>query len=74
MFERSFETARILVMEGSEQVLVKLMLFQLRQHAHPQDGAMPSFSHESRSPLLVLSIDVPFVLKFFWKGDKNFKN
>ena len=74
MFERTFETARIFVMEGSKQVLVKVMLFQLREHVHPQDGAMPTFFHESSSPLLVLSIDVSFVLKFFWKGDKNFKN
>ena len=50
------------------------MLFQLREHVHPQDGAMPTFFHESRSPLLVLSIDVSFDLRFFWKGDKNFRN
>ena len=74
LFERSFETARIFVREGSRQVLVKVMLFQLRDHVHPQDGAMPTFFCESRSPLLVLSIDVSFVLKFFWKGDKNFRN
>ena len=60
-------------MEGSRQVLVKVMLFQLRKHPHPQDCATPSFSHESSSPLLVLSIDVSFVSKFFWKGDDNFK-
>ena len=72
--ENSFEIGRIFVMEGSRQVLVKVMLFQSRKHDHSQDGAMPSFSHESSSPLLVLSIDVSFVLKFFWKGDKNFKN
>ena len=74
LFERTFETAKIFVMEGSKQVLVKVMLFQLREHVHPQDGAMPTFFHESSSPLLVLSIDVSFVLKFFWKGNKNFKN
>ena len=74
MFERNFETARIFVMEGSKQVLVKVMLFQLREHVHPQDGAMLTFFHEWSSPLLVLSIDVSFVLKFFWKGDKNLKN
>ena len=74
MFERTFETAKIFVMEGSKQVLVKVMLFQLREHVHPQDGAMLTFFHKWSSPLLVLSIDVSFVLKFFWKGDKNFKN
>ena len=61
-------------MEGSKQVLVKVMLFQLREHVHPQDGAMLTFFHEWSSPLLVLSIDVSFVLKFFWKGNKNFEN
>ena len=34
--EVSFETGRISVMEGSRQVLVKLVLFQLREHVHPQ--------------------------------------
>ena len=61
-------------MECSRQVLVKLMLFQLRECVHPQDGAMPSFFYESRSSLLMLSIDVSFVLKFFRKCDKSFNN
>ena len=61
-------------MEGSRQVLVKVMLFQLRERVLAQDGATPSFFYKSRSFLLVLSIDVSFVLKFFWKGNKNFKN
>ena len=61
-------------MEGSRQVLVKVMLFYLRERFLPQDGAMPSFFHESRSYLLVLSIDVSFVLKSFLERDKNFKN
>ena len=69
-----FETGRISVMEGSRQVLVKVMLFQLREPIHPQEGGTPNFFNESRSSLLVLSIDVSFVSKFFWKGDKNFKN
>ena len=72
--ENSFETGRISVMEGSSHILVKVMLFQLRELIHPQDGATPSFFYKSRGSLLVLSIDVSFVLKFFWKGDKNFKN
>ena len=72
--ENSFETRRISVMEGFRQVLGKVMLFQLRECVHPKDGAMPSFFHESRGSLLVLSIDVSLVLRFFWKDDKNFKN
>ena len=63
--ENSFETGRISVMEGSRQVLVKVILFQLREHDHTQDGATPSFVNESRTSLLVLSIEVSFVLKFF---------
>ena len=72
--ENSFETGRIFVMEGSRQVLVKVLLFQLREHVYHQDGATPSFFHESRSSLLVLSVEVSFVLKFFWKDDKKFEN
>ena len=52
-------------MDGSKQVLVKTMLFQLREHVLPQDGAMLSFVNELRSYLLVLSIDVSFVLNIF---------
>ena len=70
--ENSFETERISVREGSRQVLVKVMLFQLRDRVQPQDGATLSFFDKSRSSLLVLSIDVSFVLEFFWKVDKNF--
>ena len=72
--ENSFEIGRIFVMEGSRQVLVKVMLFQSREPVHPQEGTTPNFFYKSRSSLLVLSIDVSFVSKFFWKGDKNFKN
>ena len=37
--ENSFETERISVIEGSRQVLGKVMLFQLREPIHPH----PSF-------------------------------
>ena len=40
-FERSFETGRISIMKGSRQVLVKVVLFQLRGCGHPQDDAQP---------------------------------
>jgi len=42
-FKRSFETGRISVMKGSREVLVKVVLFQLRGHGHPQEDAMPIF-------------------------------
>ena len=72
--ENSFEIGRIFVMEGSRQVLVKVMLFQSREPVHPKEGTMPNFFYKSRSSLLVLLIDVSFVSKFFWKRDKKFKN
>ena len=42
-FERSFETGRISLMKGSRQVLVKVVLFQLRGHGYPQNDATPNF-------------------------------
>ena len=53
---------------------MEVMLFQLRERVHPQDSVTPSFFNESRSSLLVLSIDVSFVSKFLWKGDKNLED
>ena len=72
--ENSFETGRISVIDGSRQVLVKVMLYQLSECVQPQDGATPSFFYESRNSLLVISINVSSILKFFWKGNKNFRN
>ena len=51
-------------MEGSRQVLVKVMLFQLRERVQPQDGATSSFFYKSRGSLLVLSIDVAGISNF----------
>ena len=62
-FERSFETGRISVMKGSRRVLVKVVLFQLRGHGHPQDDATPNFFADSKRPLLGLSNEVSFVPK-----------
>ena len=39
--ESSFKIGSKSVMGGSRQVLVKLMLFPLDGHGHPQDGAHP---------------------------------
>ena len=72
--ENSFEIGKVVVMEGSRQVLVKVMLFQSREPVHPQGGTPPNFLYKSRSSLLMLSIDVSFVSKFFRKDDKNFRN
>ena len=60
--ERSFETGRISIMRGSRRVLVKVVLFQIRGHGHPQDDATPNFFPDSKSSILGLSIDIPFVL------------
>ena len=62
--ENSFETGRISIMEGSRQVLVEVMLFQLRERVQPQDGATSSVFYKSRGSLLVLSIDVAGISNF----------
>ena len=62
-FERSFETERISVMKGCRRVLVKVVLFQLKGHGHPQDDAMPNFFPDSKRPISGLSNEVSFVPK-----------
>ena len=47
--ERSFETVRISVMRGSRQVLVKVVLFQLRGTGHPQNDVLPNIFPDSKS-------------------------
>ena len=64
-FESNTETGRISVMKGSRQVLVKVVLFQLRGRGHPQDDATPNFCADSKHPILGLSNEVSFVPKFF---------
>ena len=66
-FERSFETGRISVMKGFRQVLVKVVLFQLRGRGHPQDDATPNFFADSIRPILGLSNEVSFVPEILWK-------
>ena len=67
LFEKSFETGRISVMKGSRQVLVKVVLFQLRGHGHPQDDATTNFSANSERPILGLSNEVSFFPEILWK-------
>ena len=59
--ENSFETGRISVMEGSRQVLVKVMLFQLRGCSHPQNDATANLFTNSKRPILGVSNEVSFV-------------
>ena len=66
-FERSFETGRISVMKGSRQVLVKVVLFQLRGRSQPQNDAMANFLKNSKRPILGLSNEVSFVPEILWK-------
>ena len=49
-----FETITISVMRGSTQVLVKVVLFQLRGRGHPQGDATANFFPHSISFLLGL--------------------
>ena len=62
-FESNTETGRISVMKGSRQVLVKVVLFQLRGPGHPQDDANTNFFADSKRPILGLSNEVSFVPK-----------
>ena len=66
--ESRSETGRISIMTGSTRVLVKVVLFQLRGHGHPQDNAIHNFFPNSKSILLGLSNEVSFVSEFFEKG------
>ena len=66
-FERSFETGRNSVIKGSRQVLVKVVLFQLRGRGHPQDDATPNCFADSKRPILGLLNEVP---KFLGRGSK----
>ena len=65
--ERSLETGKISVMRKSRQILVKVVLFQLRGRGHPQDDATPNFCANSKRPVLRLSNEVSFVPEILWK-------
>ena len=69
--ESSFKIDCSSIMRGSRRVLVKVLLFQLDGHGHPQDDAMPSFFHDSKNSIVGLSNEVSFVSDFFWKGGKS---
>ena len=73
-FESNTETGRISVMKGSRRVLVKVVLFQLRGHGHPQDDATPNFFADSKRPISGLSNEVSFGIGFILKGSLIFKN
>ena len=60
-----FEIRRISVMRGSTQVLVKVVLFQLRGCGHPHGNATSNFFPNSKGFLLGLSNEVSFVSGFF---------
>ena len=72
--ERLFETRRISIMRGSTQVLVKVVLFQLGGHGHPQGDATLNFFPDSKSFLLGLSNEVSFVSGFLRNGVKKSKS
>ena len=66
-FESNAETGRILGINGSRRVLVKVVLFQLRGPGHPQNDATPNFFANSKRPILGLSNEVSFVPELLWK-------
>ena len=45
-------------MKGSTEVLVKVVLFQLRGRGHPQSDATPNFFPDSKCLLLGLSNEI----------------
>ena len=67
LFESNTESGRISVMKGSKRVLVKVVLFQLRGHGHPQDDATPNFFADSECPISGLSNEVSFIPEILWK-------
>ena len=71
LFEYSFVIGRIFDIRGARQVLVKLVLFQLRVCGHPQDNDLPNFFPDSKSSVLGLSKMVSFISEFFFYGGKN---
>ena len=54
-------------MECSRWILVRVVLFQLRGHGHPQGDATPNFFPDSKSSILGLSNEVSFISRFFQK-------
>ena len=58
-------------MAGSIRVLVKVVIFQLRGHGHPQNDATPNIFPDSKSLLLGLSNEVSFVSELLWDGCQN---
>ena len=65
--ESSLKTGKISVMKDSRQVLVKVVLFQLRGRSQPQNDAMANFFANSKRPILGLSNEVSFVPEILWK-------
>ena len=65
-FESNTETERISVIRGCRQVLVKVVLFQLRGPGCPQDDTTPNFFLDSKGPMLGLSNEVSFVYELYW--------
>ena len=66
-FESNTETGRISVMKGSRQVLVKVVLFQLRGRSQHQNDATAIFFANSKRPILGLSNEVSFVPEIIFK-------
>ena len=66
-YESNTETGRISVMKGSRQVLVKVVLLQLRGRSQPQNDATTNFFANSERPTLGLSNEVSFVAEILWK-------
>ena len=58
-------------MTGSTQVLVKVVLFQLRGRGNPQNDAPPNIFPDSISLSIGLSNEVSYVSELFWDDSQN---
>ena len=54
-------------MIGPRQVLVEVVLFQLRGRSQPQNDAMANFFANSERSILGLSNEVSFAPEILWK-------
>ena len=69
--ESTLKNGNISIMRDSRQILVEVVLFQLRGHGHPQDDSMPSFFPDLKKSITGLSNKVSFVSEFFRKVYQN---
>ena len=71
--EIDFEIGDKLVMEGSRQVLVKVMLFQSKEPVQPQEGTTPIFFINQGALYRFFQLMYHLFQKSFGKATKSLK-